>query len=333
MKKRILGANLRVSAIGLGCMGFSHAYGAPTDKKTAIETIRKSVEMGYDFFDTAEVYGTSDDPHQNEMLVGEALKDVRGEVIIATKFGIRFDMNYPEVNKPLIPDSRPETIRASVDASLKRLGTDHIDLYYQHRADPNVPIEEVAEVMSELIKAGKITHWGLSEADEEQIRRAHKVCPVTAVQNRYSMMARWHEKLFPVPEELNIGFVAFSPLANGFLSGKYGKGTQFDGTLDYRSAMPQFTEKGIKQNSGLLSLLNKLSDEKNATPAQISLAWMMCRKPYIMPIPGTRKSDRQKENAAAADIVLTDSEIDEIDRALDSVEMSPVFGGSKIIKE
>lgn len=278
-------------------------------------------------------YGTFDDPHQNETLVGEALKDVRDKVIIATKFGIRFDTNSTEVSKPLVPDSRPETIRASVDASLKRLGTDHIDLYYQHRADPSVPIEEVAGVMSELIKAGKITHWGLSEADEEQIRRAHKVCPVTAIQNRYSMMARWHEKLFPVLEELNIGFVAFSPLANGFLSGKYGKNTQFDGALDYRSAMPQFTEKGVEQNSRLLSLLNRLAKEKDATPAQISLAWMMCEKPYIVPIPGSRKTDRLKENAAAADIVLTDGEVSEINKALDSMEMSPVFGGSKVIKE
>lgn len=333
MKKRALGADLEVSSVGLGCMGFSHAYGAPTDKKTAVEAIRGAVETGYNFFDTAEVYGTADDPHQNETLVGEALKDVRDKVIIATKFGIKFDMNSPEVNKPLIPDSRPETIRVSVDASLKRLGTDHIDLYYQHRADPNVPIEEVAGVMSELIKAGKITHWGLSEADEEQLRRAHKVCPVTAIQNRYSMMARWHEKLFPVLEELNIGFVAFSPLANGFLSGRYGKGTQFDGVLDYRSAMPQFTDKGVEQNNALLSLLNKIASNKNATPSQISLAWMMCKKPYIVPIPGTRKTERSKENAAASDIVLTSNEIAEIDSALDNMEMSPVFGGSKIIKE
>lgn len=187
--------------------------------------------------------------------------------------------------------------------------------------------------MSELIKAGKITHWGLSEADGEQIRRAHKVCPVTAIQNRYSMMARWHEKLFPVLEELNIGFVAFSPLANGFLSGKYGKETQFDGALDYRSAMPQFTEKGVEKNRDLLSLLNRISAEKNAAPSHISFAWMMCIKPYIVPIPGTRKTDRLKENAAADDIVLTDGEIAEIDKALDSMEMSPVFGGSKIIKE
>lgn len=333
MKKRILGADLEVSVVGLGCMGFSHAYGAPTDKKTAVEAIRGAVEMGYNFFDTAEVYGTADDPHQNETLVGEALKDVRDKVIIATKFGIKFDMNFPEVNKPLIPDSRPETIWESVDASLKRLGTDHIDLYYQHRADPNIPIEEVAGVMSELIYAGKIMHWGLSEADEEQVRRAHKVCPVTAIQNRYSMMARWHEKLFPVLEELNIGFVAFSPLANGFLSGRYGKGTQFDGALDYRSAMPQFTDKGVEQNNALLSLLNKIAAEKNATPSQISLAWMMSKKPYIVPIPGTRKTERLKENFASSDIVLTINEVSEIDRALDSMEMSPVFGGSKIIKK
>lgn len=292
MEKRILGADLTVSAAGLGCMGFSHAYGAPTDRKTAVETIRKSVEMGYDFFDTAEVYGTADDPHQNEVLVGEALKGIRSKVIIATKFGIKFDMNSKEVNKPLIPDSRPETVRASVEASLKRLDTDYIDLYYQHRPDPNVPIEEVAGIMSELIKAGKITHWGLSEANEEQIRRAHKICPVTAIQNRYSMMARWHEELFPVLEELNIGFVAFSPLANGFLSGKYDNDTRFDGALDYRSAMPQFTEKAIVQNRQLLMLLNKLGEEKKATPAQISLAWMMCKKPYIVPIPGSRKIDR-----------------------------------------
>lgn len=332
MEKRILGADLTVSAAGLGCMGFSHAYGAPTDRKTAVETIRKSVEMGYDFFDTAEVYGTADDPHQNEVLVGEALKGIRSKVIIATKFGIKFDMNSKEVNKPLIPDSRPETVRASVEASLKRLDTDYIDLYYQHRPDPNVPIEEVAGVMSELIKAGKITHWGLSEANEEQIRRAHKICPVTAIQNRYSMMARWHEELFPVLEELNIGFVAFSPLANGFLSGKYDNDTRFDGALDYRSAMPQFTEKAIVQNRQLLMLLNKLGKEKKATPAQISLAWMMCKKPYIVPIPGSRKIDRIKENAAAAEIVLTKGEISEIDRALETMEMSTVFGGSKIVK-
>lgn len=313
-------------------MGFSHAYGAPTDDKTAEQAIRGAYDMGYDFFDTAEVYGTPDDPHRNEIIVGAALKDIRHNVKIATKFGIRFDMNYPEVNKPLIPDSRPETIRASVDASLKRLGTDYIDLYYQHRADPEVPIEEVAGVMAELIKDGKITHWGLSEADEDLIRRAHKVCPVTAIQNRYSMMARWHQKLFPVLEELNIGFVAFSPLANGFLSGKYGAKTRFDKELDYRSNMPQFSEKGTERNKELPALLNRLAAEKNASPAQISLAWMLCRKPYIVPIPGTRKPARMRENAAAAEITLSSAEISEIDNALDNMKMSAVFGGSRITK-
>lgn len=305
----------------------------PPTRKPLLKRLGKRLKQDMFFFDTAEVYGSPDDPHQNETLIGEALKGVRDKVVIATKFGIKFDMNYPEVNKPLVPDSRPETILASVDASLKRLGTDHIDLYYQHRPDPDVPIEEVAGVMSELIKAGKITHWGLSESNEEQIRRAHKVCPVTAIQNRYSMMARWHEKLFPVLEELNIGFVAFSPLANGFLSGKYDKDTKFDSALDYRNAMPQFTEKSFERNRSLLSLLDKFAKERNSSPAQISLAWMMCKKPYIVPIPGSRKIERIKENAAAADIVLTDGEVAEIDKALDKMEMSAVFGGSKIIKK
>ncbi len=333
MKKRFLGADLEVSAVGLGCMGFSHAYGAPTDKKTAVETIRKSFEMGYNFFDTAEVYGTSEDPHQNETIVGEALKDIRNKVIIATKFGIKFDLNYPEVNKPLIPDSRPETIRSSVDASLKRLGTDHIDLYYQHRADPNVPVEEVAGVMSELIRAGKITHWGLSETNEEQLRRAHNICPVTAIQNRYSMMARWNEKLFPALDELGIGFVAFSPLANGFLSSRYGANEKFDKKYDYRSNMPQFSPENIEKNEKLLELLNETAYNKNASPAQISLAWMMCKKPYIVPIPGTRKPERLAENAGAMDISLTTDEVAALDKALDNMEMSAVFGGTTVIKE
>ena len=223
MKKRILGTGLEVSAVGLGCMGMSHAYGAPADKKEMTELLAKAVDMGYTFFDTAEVYGTAQNPHDNEELVGQALKPYRNHVVLATKFGIHFDQTAPEVNKPLVPDSRPEVIRASVEQSLMRLGTDHIDLYYQHRPDPDVPVEEVAGVMKELIEEGKILHWGLSETNEETIRRAHKVCPVTAIQNRYSMMARWYESLFPVLEELQIGFVAFSPLANGFLSAKYDK--------------------------------------------------------------------------------------------------------------
>ena len=330
MQIRTLGKDLKVSAVGLGCMGMSHAYGAPADKKEMTKLLAEAVDMGYTFFDTAEAYGTADNPHDNEELVGAALKPYRNRVVLATKFGIHFDLSSPEVNKPLVPDSRPETIRASVEASLLRLQTDHIDLYYQHRNDPNVPIEEVAGVMSELIQEGKITHWGLSEATEEQIRRAHAVCPVTAIQNRYSMMARWYEELFPVLEELGIGYVAFSPLANGFLSAQYGKNYAFDGVYDYRSVMPQFSQAGIDKNRELLELLHRTAEEKNATPAQISLAWMLCRKPYIVPIPGTRKYDRLKENAGAAGIVLSEEEVKALDAALDSMEMSEVFGGSKI---
>ena len=238
MNTRILGTDLTVSAVGLGCMGFSHAYGAPTEKNEAIRSIRAAYDLGYTLFDTAETYGTAADPHENEKLVGEALKDVRNSVQIVTKFGIRFDETSTAVNKPLIPDSRPETIRASVEGSLRRLQTDHIDLYFQHRMDPGVEPEAVAQVMADLIREGKITHWGVSEANGDYLRRAHAVCPVTAVQNRYSMMARWHEALFPVLEELNVGFVAFSPMANGLLTGAYGEGSRFDARLDYRRAEP-----------------------------------------------------------------------------------------------
>ena len=328
MKYRTLGNDLTVSAVGLGCMGMSHAYGAPADKKEMTELQAQAVDMGYTFFDTAEVYGTPEHPHDNEELVGAALAPYRNQVKIATKFGIHFDMESPQVNKPLVPDSRPEVIRASVEASLKRLGTDHIDLYYQHRPDPDVPVEEVAGVMAELMQEGKITHWGLSEADEEIIRRAHKVCPVTAIQNRYSMMARWYEELFPVLEELDIGYVAFSPLANGFLSGKYGKDSVFEAGTDYRSVMPQFTTEGIDKNASLLALLQGMAEEKQATPAQISLAWMLCKKPYIVPIPGTRKLNRLEENAGASEIFLTKEEVEALDQALSSMEMSDVFGGT-----
>lgn len=328
MKYRTLGNDLTVSAVGLGCMGMSHAYGAPADKKEMTELLVQAVDMGYTFFDTAEVYGTPEHPHDNEELVGAALAPYRNQVKIATKFGIHFDMESPQVNKPLVPDSRPEVIRASVEASLKRLGTDHIDLYYQHRPDPDVPVEEVAGVMAELMQEGKITHWGLSEADEEIIRRAHKVCPVTAIQNRYSMMARWYEELFPVLEELDIGYVAFSPLANGFLSGKYGKDSVFEAGTDYRSVMPQFTTEGIDKNASLLALLQGMAEEKQATPAQISLAWMLCKKPYIVPIPGTRKLNRLEENAGASEILLTKEEVEALDQALSSMEMSDVFGGT-----
>ena len=253
--------------------------------------------------------------------------------MLATKFGIHFDMTSNATNKPLVPDSRPKVIRTSVEASLKRLGTDHIDLYYQHRLDPKIPIEEVAGVMADLIREGKITHWGLSEATEDTIRRAHAVCPVTAIQNRYSMMARWYENLFPVLEELHIGYVAFSPLANGFLSGKYDKNSQFDAETDYRNVMPQFQPENFDRNRELLTLLQKLAEQNNATPAQISLAWMLCKKPYIVPIPGTRKLSRLLENAGAADVTLSNKEVHAIDEALNGMEMSEVFGGSKIVSK
>lgn len=330
MRTKILGRDLEVSAVGLGCMGMSHAYGAPADRKEMTDLLAKAVDMGYTFFDTAEVYGTETNPHDNEELVGEALKPYRNQVVMATKFGIYFDKNDTHANKAILTDSRPEVIRASVEGSLRRLQTDHIDLYFQHRVDPFIPIEEVAGVMSELMSEGKITHWGMSEADEDTIRRAHQVCPVTAIQNRYSMMARWHESLFPVLEELKIGFVAFSPLANGFLSGKYGKDSVFEPGTDYRSVMPQFTKEGIDQNRDLLHLLYTMAEEKQATPAQISLAWMMEKKPYLVPIPGTRKEHRLMENAEAARIRLTAEEVSAIDQALDHMEMSGVFGGSQV---
>ena len=333
MQYRTLGSDLTVSAVGLGCMGMSHAYGAPADKKEMAELLAQAVDLGYTFFDTAEVYGTPEHPHGNEELVGAALKPYRDKIVLATKFGIHFDMSSTATNKPLVPDSRPEVIRASVEASLKRLGTDHIDLYYQHRLDPKIPIEEVAGVMADLIREGKITHWGLSEATEDTIRRAHAVCPVTAIQNRYSMMARWYESLFPVLEELHIGYVAFSPLANGFLSGKYDKSSQFDAETDYRSVMPQFQPENIDRNHDLLTLLQKLAEQNNATPAQISLAWMLCKKPYLVPIPGTRRLSRLLENAGAADVTLSAEEVAAIDKVLDGMAMSEVFGGSKIVSK
>lgn len=331
MQYRTLGSDLTVSAVGLGCMGMSHAYGAPADKKEMTELLAQAVDLGYTFFDTAEVYGTPEHPHDNEELVGAALKPYRDKIVLATKFGIHFDMTSNATNKPLVPDSRLEVIRASVEASLKRLGTDHIDLYYQHRLDPKIPIEEVAGVMADLIREGKITHWGLSEATEDTIRRTHAVCPVTAIQNRYSMMARWYENLFPVLEELHIGYVAFSPLANGFLSGKYDKSSQFDAETDYRSVMPQFQPENIDRNHDLLTLLQKLAEQNNATPAQISLAWMLCKKPYIVPIPGTRRLSRLLENAGAANVTLSNKEVSAIDEALNGMEMSEVFGGSKTV--
>lgn len=332
MKQRVLGNGLTVSAVGLGCMGFSHAYGAASDRDEAVRSIRQAVELGYTFFDTAEVYGTPEDPHHNEELVGAALKPFRDNVVIATKFGIHFDRTSSQVNHPLIPDSRPQVIRESVENSLRRLGTDHIDLYYQHRGDPKVPMEEVAGVMADLIREGKILHWGLSETDGDTLRRAHAVCPVTAVQNRYSMMARWHEKLFPVLEELGVGFVAFSPMANGLLTGKYGRDSQFEAGTDYRGVMPQFAPDAYEKNRALLNLLELMAERKHATPAQVSMAWMLCKKPYIVPIPGTRKLERMRENAGAAEVELSAGEVEALDRTLDGMELSQVFGGSPVVK-
>ena len=331
MNYRNLGnRGLRVSAIGLGCMGMSHAYGAPADHREMTELLAKAVDMGYDFFDTAEVYGTPDNPHDNEELLGNALKPYRNRVVIATKFGLRFDLESGRIPYPLIPDSRPETIRKSVEGSLRRLQTDHIDLYYQHRPDPDVPVEEVAGVVQNLIKEGKVLYWGLSEASEEDIRRANAVCPLTAVQDRYSMMARWHEALFPVLEELGIGLVAFSPLANGLLSDRYNAASHFEAGTDYRAGMPQFQPDSYDKNHDLLQLIRRIAAEKNATPAQISLAWMLCKKPWIVPIPGTRKLDRLQENAGATDVMLTDAEVNQIDKTLDAIPMSDVYGGTKI---
>lgn len=331
MKYRNLGnRGLRVSAIGLGCMGMSHAYGAPADHREMTELLTKAVDMGYDFFDTAEVYGTPDNPHDNEELLGNALKAYRNRVVIATKFGLRFDMESGQVPYPLITDSRPEAIRRSVEGSLRRLQTNYIDLYYQHRPDPQIPIEDVAGTVQDLINEGKVLYWGLSEASEEDIRRANAVCPLTAVQNRYSMMARWHEALFPVLEELGIGLVAFSPLANVLLSDRYDATSHFDSGTDYRAGMPQFQPESYGKNYELLQLIRCIASEKNATPAQISLAWMLCKKPWIVPIPGTRKPDRLQENAGAADITLSEEEVKQIDQALDRMPMSSVFGGTKL---
>lgn len=330
MKTITLGRDLTVGAVGLGCMGFSHAYGPATDEREAAKLIREAYDVGYRFFDTAEVYGTADDPHVNERIVGEALRDVRSDVVIASKFGLRFDLESGVVPYPLIPDSRPETIRRSVEGSLKRLKTDHIDLYFQHRIDPSVEPEAVAQVMAELIKEGKITHWGISEANEDYLRRAHAVCPVTAVENRYSMMARQHAALFPVLKELGVGFVAFSPMANGFLTGAYGKGQTFDAKTDYRAAMPQFTDEAVEKNRTLLELLRDTAASHNATPAQISLAWMIDRPEHIVPIPGSRKPERMRENLAAGEVNLSAAEVAELDAALDGMEMSDVYGGTAL---
>ena len=329
MKKRVLGKDLEVSAVGLGCMGFTHAYGTAMNEKEAEDAIIRAIDIGYTFFDTAECYiGNREDGSiaYNEDLVGKVLKPYRNNVVIASKFGVK----HSEEGK-LVMDSNPKTIRKSIESSLKRLQTDHIDLYYQHRIDPKIPAEEVAGIMSDLIKEGKVLHWGISEANEEYLRKAHAVCPVTCIQNRYSMMARWHENLFSTLEELNIGYVAFSPLANGFLTDVFKKGNSFE-KGDFRNIMPQYKDDAYEENEQLLKLIRNLAEEKQATPAQISLAWMINKKPYIVPIPGSRKIERIKENAEASNIQLTSKDILHIDARLEKMGMSSVFGGSPVEK-
>lgn len=323
MKKRQLGrTNIYVNPVGLGCMGFSHAYGIAEDREKAIQTIKEAYKLGYDFFDTAECYtGENADGSisYNEELVGEALKDVRENVIIATKFGVTHKGNHLEL------DSTPAKIRQTIEGSLKKLQTDYVDLYYQHRIDPNVEPEVVAGVMKELIEEGKIKAWGISEVNEDYLRRAHAVCPVTAIENRYSMMATWYENLFDVCEELGITYVAFSPLANGLLSGKFTPQSTFD-KGDFRNEMPQYKEEGYKKAEKLLDFLKNLSEKKNCTMAQLSMAWMLCKKDFIIPIPGSRKLERLEENFNAGNVVVSDEEIKEIDTLLQAIDFD-VFGG------
>lgn len=314
METRILGKDLKVSAIGLGCMGLSHANGAPTEENEAVRLLREAVEDGYTFFDTAETYGYKEDPHHNEKLLGKAFSGMRGKLVVATKFGVWFDYSENEYHPKLNADSRPETIRKSVEESLKRLNTDYIDLYYQHRVDPNAEPETVAEVMAELIKEGKIRHWGVSMADEDYIRRAHAVCPLTASQNVYSLIAP-DESLFKTFEELNIGLVSCCPIAKGLLTGAYTKGQEFE-QGDYRRGSGWFSDETMDKTQPLLDYLTRLGKEKNATLGQLSLAWMINKKPWIVPIPGTRKSSRLKENAGAGDIRLTAEEVAGIDAAI-----------------
>ena len=312
MQKRRLGnSNLEVSAIGLGCMGMSYGYGPAADKKEMIALIRKAVERGITFFDTAQAYG----PFTNEELVGEALAPFRGQVMIATKFGIKIDTSGQQVM-----DSRPDYIKQSTEASLKRLKVDAIDLLYQHRVDPQVPIEEVAEAVKDLIREGKVKHFGLSEAGVQTIRRAHAVQPVTAVQSEYSLWwrRRPEEELLPTLEELGIGLVPFSPLGKGFLTGNIDVNTTFD-TSDFRNIVPRFTPEARNANLTLVDLLRKVAERKKATPAQIALAWLLAQKPWIVPIPGTRKVERLEENIGAGAVELTSDDLREIDSAASKI--------------
>jgi aryl-alcohol dehydrogenase-like predicted oxidoreductase len=315
MQTRKLGnSNLEVSAIGLGCMGMSFSYGPPKDKKEMTSLLRAAVERGITFFDTAEVYG----PYTNEELVGEALSDFRQQLVIATKFG--FDLSGGD-HRPGAAglNSRPEHIRQAVEGSLKRLKIDVIDLLYQHRVDPDVPIEDVAGAVKELIRQGKVKHFGLSEAGVQTIRRAHAVQPVTALQSEYSLWTRTPEKeVIPTLEELGIGFVPFSPLGKGFLTGKIDETTTFDSS-DFRSTLPRFTPEALKANQALIDLLGRIADRKKATPAQIALAWLLAQKPWIVPIPGTTKLHRLDENIGAVSVELTSDDLREIESAASKI--------------
>ena len=316
MKKRKLGkSNLEVSALGLGCMGMSFGYGPAADKKEMIWLIRTAVERGVTFFDTAEVYG----PFANEELVGEALAPFRDQVVIATKFGFAPDPTDGPGWTAL--NSRPEHIKEVAEASLKRLKTDVIDLFYQHRVDPNVPIEDVAGAVKELIQQGKVKHFGLSEPGVQTIRRAHRIQAVTAVQSEYSLWwRRPEEEVLPALEELGIGFVPFSPLGKGFLTGKIDENTKFDST-DFRNIVPRFTPEARKTNQALVDLLSKVAERKKATSAQIALAWLLARKPWIVPIPGTTKLHRLEENLGAASVELTPDDLRDIDSASSKMKM------------
>ena len=315
MHKRKLGkSNLEASAIGLGCMGMSFSYGPPKDKQEMTSLLRAAVERGNTFFDTAEVYG----PYLNEELVGEALAPFRRQLVIATKFG--FDLSGGD-NRPGVAglNSRPEHIKEAVEGSLKRLKVETIDLLYQHRVDPNVPIEDVAGAVKELIQSGKVKHFGLSEAGAKTIRRAHAVQPITALQNEYSLWTRTPEKeIIPTLEELGIGLVAYSPLGKGFLTGAIKENTTFDSS-DFRSTLPRFTPDALKANQALVDLLGSIAQRKKATPAQIALAWLLAQKPWIVPIPGTTKLTRLEENVGAAAIELTSEDLREIDNAASGI--------------
>ena len=315
MKKRKLGkSGLEVSAIGLGCMGMSFGYGPPKEKQEMIALLRAAVERGVTFFDTAEVYG----PFINEELVGEGLAPFRERVVIATKFGFKLD---PKTGRSIGVDSRPEHIKEVAEASLKRLKTGSIDLFYQHRVDPEVPIEDVAGAVKELIHEGKVKHFGLSEPGAQTIRRAHAVQPVTAIQNEYSLWWRKSEhEVLPALEELGIGFVPYSPLGRGFLTGKMNENTTFDST-DFRNTLPRFTPEARKANQALVDLLGEIAKRKNVTPAQIALAWLLAQKPWIVPIPGTTKLQRLEENVGAAEIELTGDDLREIQNAASQIEV------------